>query len=94
MQDKGELADAEATYREALAMQRELLGEVHPDVANTLNNLAFVQDDRGDAKGALATEREALHIYRQLFPNDHPSVAAVANRIGFWLTLQGRVPGS
>ena len=44
MLDKGELADAEATYREALAMQRELLGEIHPDVANTLNNLAFVQD--------------------------------------------------
>ena len=73
-------------------MQRELLGEIHPDVANTLNNLAFVQYDRGNTEGALATEREALGVYQQLFPNDHPSVAAVTNRIGFWLTCRGSTP--
>ena len=62
---------------------------MHPDVANTLNNLAFLQYDRGNSQGALATEREALAIYRKLFPNDHPDVAAVTNKIGFWLTLAG-----
>ena len=67
-------------------MQRELLGEVHPDVANTLNNLAFVQDDRGDLKGALETERQSLAVYQQLFPGDHPEVARIMNRIGYWLT--------
>ena len=67
-------------------MQRELLGNVHPDVANTLNNLAFVQDDKGDLAGALVTEREASSIYRGLFPGDHPEVARIMNRIGYWLT--------
>jgi hypothetical protein len=92
MFDKGELANSEATYRQALAMKRELLGEMHPDVANTLNNIAFVLDSRGDTKGALATEREALHIYRQIYSGDHPEVAAVTNRIGFWLTITGDYP--
>ena len=62
---------------------------MHPEVANTLNNVAFVQYDRGDTAGALATEREALGIYRKLFPGDHPRVAAVTNTIGFWLTFAG-----
>jgi hypothetical protein len=66
-------------------MQRELLGNVHPDVANTLNNIAFVQDDKGDLAGALVTERECLSIYRALFPGDHPEVARIMNYIGYWL---------
>jgi tetratricopeptide (TPR) repeat protein len=70
-------------------MQRELLGEVHPDVANTLNNLAFVQSGRGELRGALATEREALVVYKKLFPADHPDVARIMNRMGFWLTQVG-----
>jgi tetratricopeptide (TPR) repeat protein len=70
-------------------MQRELLGKVHPDVGNTLNNLAFVQYDRGDTIGALATERESLDVYRKSFPGDHPDVARIMNRIGYWLTQAG-----
>jgi len=89
LQDKGDLKNAESTYRQALAMKRELLGELNPSVATTLNNLAFVQYDRGEIQGALATLREALDVYRKLFPEDHPDVAAVTNRIGFWLTLAG-----
>ena len=73
-------------------MQRELLGAEHPEVANTLNNIAFVQYDLGDARGALATEREALSVYGKLFKGDNPDVAAVTNRIGFWLTLAGEYP--
>jgi tetratricopeptide (TPR) repeat protein len=71
-------------------MQRELLGATHPDVAQTLNNLAFVQYDRGDTAGALATKREALAVYRRVFPKDHPDVARVMNQIGFWLTQAGQ----
>jgi tetratricopeptide (TPR) repeat protein len=63
---------------------------VHPDVANMLNNLAFVQYARGDQSAALANEREALAILRQLFPGDHPEVARIENRLGFWLTQAGR----
>ena len=33
-------------------MQRRLLGKEHPDVAMTLNNLAFVVHDKGDLKTA------------------------------------------
>jgi tetratricopeptide (TPR) repeat protein len=94
LQQKGNLATSESTYRQALAMERELLGGVNPGVANTLNNLAFVQYDRGDVQRALATLREALAVYRKLFPQDHPDVAAVNNRVGFWLTLAGDYPAA
>jgi eukaryotic-like serine/threonine-protein kinase len=70
-------------------MQRELLGDLHPDVANTLNNLAFVQYDRGNIAEALQTERDSLRTYRRVFPGDHPEVARVMNRIGYWLTEAG-----
>ena len=37
-----ELREAEKLFREALAMRRKLLGEEHPRVANSLNNLAIL----------------------------------------------------
>jgi tetratricopeptide (TPR) repeat protein len=88
-QARGDLAGAEAMFREALAVQQQTLGEVHPDVATTLNNLAFVQYARGDRAAALANEREALRILRQLFSGDHPEVARIENRIGSWLIDAG-----
>ena len=36
---QGKLAEAETRYREALAMQRKLLGNEHPDVANSRDDL-------------------------------------------------------
>jgi tetratricopeptide (TPR) repeat protein len=85
---KGNLAEAEATYRQALALQRDLLGEVHPNVALTLTNLAYVMYDTGDVEGALRTLNKSLDIYRSLFRGDNPDVARTMNRLGFWYTQQ------
>ena len=46
-------------------MQRRLLGAYHPDVAMTLNNLAFVTHDKGDLKNAIELSSESLDIYRR-----------------------------
>ena len=58
-------------------MRRELLGNVHPLVAQTLNNIAFVYYDRGEVRAALDAERESLDIYRKLLqatiPMSHAS---------------------
>jgi tetratricopeptide (TPR) repeat protein len=37
---QGRYGEAEPRYLEALAMRKQLLGEAHPDVASSLNNLA------------------------------------------------------
>jgi tetratricopeptide (TPR) repeat protein len=75
-------------------MQRDLLGEQHPDVAFALTGLAFVQYDRGETQVAFGTLRESLAIYRHLFPGDHPEVARTLNRIGFWRTLAADYAGA
>ena len=80
------LAAAESSYRQALAMDRELLGEVHPEVANILVNLAYVMYDTGDVESALQVSGKSLDIYRKLFPGDNPEVARTMNRLGFWYT--------
>jgi tetratricopeptide (TPR) repeat protein len=82
---KGSLAQAESTFRQALAMDRELLGEVHP-VALTLTNLAYVIYDTGDVEGALQVLGKSLDVYRKLFPGDNPDVARTMNRLGYWYT--------
>ena len=74
---------------EASQMRRELLGNVHPLVAQTLNNIAFVYYDRGEVRAALDAERESLDIYRKLFAGDNPDVARIMNRLGYWLTESG-----
>ena len=48
---QGRWAEADSLYREALAMRRRLLGDEHPDVAATMNNLATVRYRRGDWAG-------------------------------------------
>ena len=70
-------------------MQRELLGNVHPDVAFTLNNLAWVAYGRGDVREALKFEEESLKIYRVLFPGDNPDVARTMNRLGYLVMETG-----
>ena len=47
----GRYAQAEPLYLEAWAMQRRLLGEQHPDVAATLNNLAILHLHMNDFAG-------------------------------------------
>ena len=58
------LADAENTYREALAMEKKLLGGEHPSVAVTLGNLALVlqaQKKLADAATDRPAGREKWH---------------------------------
>ena len=41
---QGKYADAEGLYKRALAIREKALGASHPDVAQTLNNLANVYE--------------------------------------------------
>ena len=87
--DEGDLAGAESSFRQCLAMRRELLGGEHPLVAQTLNNLAYVYYDRGNVRAALDAARESLDVYRRNFPGDNRDVASVMNVLGYWLTEAG-----
>jgi len=57
---QGELARAEAAYREALDIRRSTLGPAHADSIATMNNLAECLRAAGDEDGAQRLQREIL----------------------------------
>jgi tetratricopeptide (TPR) repeat protein len=65
---QGKLVEAEAMFREALAMSQKLQRD-HPYVAIQLENLAAMLEARGDLAGAEAMRREALAIQKKPSPS-------------------------
>ena len=76
--------EAEILYREAIDMQRQLLGNDHPDVAMALNNLSFLSYAKGDLDAAVRMTQESLDIYRRTLGDEHPTVARIMNNLAVW----------
>ena len=91
LRDEGKLTEAETTQRQALAMQRKLLGEEHPEVAISLNNLALVLRDQGKLAEAEAMLRDALAMQRKLLGDEHPKVAVSLDNLADVLRKQGKL---
>src|SRR5262245_41753952 len=69
----GKYAEATELQRQALAMYRkhypkERYPQGHPDLARSLNNLAFLHKSRGEYGKAEPLFREALQMRRGLYP--------------------------
>ncbi len=77
-------------YREALQLRRELLGDRHPDVAGSLNNLATLYRNQGRYEEAEPLYREALQLCRELLGDRHPYVAGSLNNLATLYRNQGR----
>jgi eukaryotic-like serine/threonine-protein kinase len=78
----GDLDEAERRHRSVLALDRELRGAYHRDIARDLHNIAGVLRLRGNLVGALATYREALAV--EISTQGERSIAAALthNSIG------------
>lgn len=74
--ETGDLATAEELLTGAARRQEEELGPLHPDLANTLNNLAIVAERTGRPTEAEAFYRRAVAIASASLPPEHPMVAA------------------
>jgi serine/threonine-protein kinase len=66
--------EAEASYREALDIQRRLLGPSHPEVGTLLNNLGTLMYASGRFDEAEAFDRQALAVRQAALGPDHPYV--------------------
>src|SRR6187551_1220936 len=72
----GDLASANDLLKEIARIQEADLGPVHPDLANTFNNLAVVAEQSGRIDEAEAFYRRAVSIASAALPPDDPMVAA------------------
>ena len=86
----GEGAMAEGMYREALATGRKLLGNEHPDVAESLRGLAYILWAHGKPGEAEGLAREALAIQRKHFGSEHAAVAQSLQTLSLALVAQGK----
>jgi len=77
----GDAKGALELNEKALAIQRAILGDQHPDTAKSLNNIAEFTNILGDPKRALELAEEALAIQRGLFGDRHPDTARSLNNI-------------
>ena len=68
-------AAAEELLREAALLQESSLGLLHPDLANTLNNLGVVCERTDNPVDAEDCFRRAFAIATAVLPQDHPFVA-------------------
>ena len=81
---------AERYYNNCLEAVQSRLGENHPDVATSLNNLAALYESQGRYKEAEPLFLQALELTQRLLGDNHPLVATSLNNLAALYESQGR----
>jgi len=89
LRQRGAYGEGIAVAQRQLEIRRRLLGERHPDVADSINDVAALLQGKGDYAGAEAFYREALAMWRDILGPEHPDVAASLNNLGVLLQAKG-----
>ncbi|ODG98827.1 NB-ARC domain-containing protein [Nostoc sp. KVJ20] len=85
------LYDKAVSWREQrLEITKQRLGEEHPDVATSLNDLAQLYRSQGRYSEAESVHVQALALRRNLLGDEHPDVATSLNNLAVLYRLQGR----
>ena len=85
----GDLASAEKLLSDAARIQEAEQGPLHPDLANTLNNLAIVTEKTGRPGDAETFYRQAASIAAASLPADDPMVAASRENLEAFCRARG-----
>ncbi|MGB2926365.1 MAG: tetratricopeptide repeat protein, partial [Limnothrix sp.] len=72
---------AEPLYIDALQMRKELLGDRHPDVAQSLNNIAGLYYNQEKYAEAMPLFEQALDICLEVLGVNHPHTKSVMKSI-------------
>jgi CHAT domain-containing protein/Tfp pilus assembly protein PilF len=86
---QGKTGEALGLAQKALEIRKQVLGEHHPDVARSLNNLAFLYHFQGDYAQAEPLFRQALAIHKQVLGERHPDYATSLNNLAGVYESQG-----
>ncbi len=87
---QGQYDLSEKLNNQALAIDRRLLGDQNPAVAQELNNLGAIAMNRGDYPGSEGFYRRALAITEAWYGMDHPETAANLTALAQPLTFDNR----
>jgi Protein of unknown function (DUF2914)/Tetratricopeptide repeat len=85
----GDYASAETLLRDAARAQEASLGPLHPDLANTLNNLGVVCEITGKAVDAEQYFRRALTIATTALDPEHPFVITSRTNLRDFCEVRG-----
>jgi hypothetical protein len=86
----GDLAAAEQLLRRAVRSQETQLGPLHPDLANSLNNLGVICEKTGQLDEAERCYRRACDIAAAAFEPDHPFVITSRKNLADFCESSGR----
>ncbi|NET67412.1 MAG: tetratricopeptide repeat protein [Moorea sp. SIO1G6] len=87
---QGKYSEAIPLGEKALEIRQQVLGEEHPDVATSLNNLALLYSRQGRYQQAEPLFQQALDLRKRLLGDQHPHVATSLNNLAFLYYSQGR----
>jgi len=79
--NQGRYGEAIPLAQRALAIREQALGPEHPDVATSLNNLAYLYKTLGDYPKAEPLYQRALAIQEKALGPEHPDVALSLNNL-------------
>ncbi len=88
--DLGQYTNAEAMFRQALTLRKQLFGAEHPEVARSLNKVAAVLRDEGRVTEAEALHRQTLAMRKKLLGPENLDVAGTLNNLAIVLWDQGK----
>ena len=86
----GKYEEAHSLLIQALDLRRSLLGEIHLDVTNSKNALAWVLKEKGAYDEAEHLYRDALAIQQKLLGDEHEAIAESLNNLALVLVKQGQ----
>ncbi|WP_254921402.1 tetratricopeptide repeat protein, partial [Nodularia sp. NIES-3585] len=76
-ESQGRYDQAEPLYLQALELLKRLLGDNHPSVATSLNNLALLYESQGRYDQAEPLYLQALELFKRLLGDNHPHTITV-----------------
>lgn len=70
--EAGRYPEARRLREQELRIDQQLHGEEHPNVANSMSNLAYVMRAQGDLTAARELNEKTLELRRRLLGEEHP----------------------
>ena len=90
----GRYEQSQAVLKQALALRQTTLEASHPEVAETLTDLAEVTEKAGDYEAAEAYHQQALALRQHRLGDTHPATIESLNRLASLFYRRGDLPNA